>query len=79
MINESSYRQADENADEEWYEDDEVPDELRSKVFALKVVRNRCMAHGSSNRALEIATPVLKLLATLIEFEGLVNAEVEEE
>jgi sister-chromatid-cohesion protein PDS5 len=73
------FLQADENTEEEWYEDDEVPDELRSKVFALKVVRNRCLTHGSSNRALEIATPLLKLLATLIEFEGSVNGEVEEE
>ncbi len=48
-------------------------------MFALKVVRNRCLAHGSSKRALEIATPLLKLLATLIEFEGSVNGEVEEE
>jgi sister-chromatid-cohesion protein PDS5 len=59
--------------------DEEIPDELRSKVLALKVVRNRCLAHKSDEEALEIATPVLKLLATLIEFDGSVNRKVEEE
>ena len=64
--------------DEDWFEDDEVPDELRSKILALKVLRNRCLAHKSKEQALEIATPVLKLLATLIEFEGSVSHQLEE-
>jgi len=68
-----------ESADEEWYEEEEVPDELRSKVLALKVIRNRCLARKSSEQALEIATPVLKLLMSLIDFEGSFNEDVEEQ
>ena len=56
-----------------------MPDELRAKILALKVCRNRCLAHASSEKALEIATPVLKLLATLLEHEGSLNMPVEEE
>jgi len=70
-------RQADE--DEEWFEDEDVPDELRSKILTLKVIRNRCLAHKSDEQALEIATPVLKVLASLLEFEGSVNGQVDEE
>lgn len=70
--------QGDENVDEEWFEDDEVPDELRSKILALKVLRNRCLAHKSKEQALEIATPVLKLFAALIDFEGSVSNRVTE-
>lgn len=69
----------DENLDEEWFENEEVPDELRSKTLSLKVIRNRCLAHKSDDKALEIAAPFLKLLATLLELEGSVTEEVEEE
>ena len=67
------------NSDEEWFEDEEVPDDLLSKILALKVIRNRCLAHKSDENALEIATPVLKLLATLLEFDGSTNGQIEEE
>lgn len=59
-------------------DDDAVPDSLRAKVTALKVCRNRCLAHADTAQALEIATPVLKLLATLVEHDGTLNPEVEE-
>ncbi|KAF8970162.1 armadillo-type protein [Flammula alnicola] len=68
-----------EDKEEEWMEDDAVPDELRAKLFALKVCRNRCLAHAATEQALEIATPVLKLLATLVEHDGTLNLEVEED
>lgn len=55
-----------------------MPDELRAKVFALKVCRNRCLAHAESAQALEIATPVLKLLATFVEHDGTLNPDIEE-
>ncbi|PPQ70235.1 hypothetical protein CVT25_011295 [Psilocybe cyanescens] len=68
----------DEDAEEEWVENDEIPDELRTKVLALKVCRNRCLAHATSEQALEIATPVLKVLATLLEHDGSLSLQVEE-
>jgi sister-chromatid-cohesion protein PDS5 len=60
-------------------EDDAVPDSLRAKLLALKVCRNRCLAHAGTPQALEFATPVLKLLATLVEHDGTLNPEVMEE
>ncbi|KAF9559464.1 hypothetical protein CPC08DRAFT_763333 [Agrocybe pediades] len=69
----------DPDPEEEWLENADVPDELRRKVLALKVCRNRCLAHATSEKALEIATPVLKLFATLLEHEGSLNMPVEED
>ena len=63
---------------EEWFED-EVPELLRAKVQALKACRSRCLAHSSSDKAVEIATPVMKLCATLLEHSGSLNSEIEEE
>ncbi|KAH9477762.1 Sister chromatid cohesion protein pds5 [Psilocybe cubensis] len=67
-----------EDSEEEWIENDEIPDELRAKVLAVKVCRNRCLSHAASEQALEIATPVLKLLATLLEHDGSLSLQVEE-
>ncbi|KAJ3508895.1 hypothetical protein NLJ89_g5509 [Agrocybe chaxingu] len=69
----------DSNPDEEWLENEEVPDELRAKILALKVCRNRCLAHAKEEGALDIAAPVLKLLATLIEHEGSVGPDVDDD
>ncbi|KAF8156995.1 armadillo-type protein [Crassisporium funariophilum] len=74
----SSEKEAAED-DEEWVEDGEVSDELRAKVLSLKVCRNRCLAHATSEQALEIAAPVLKLLATLVEHEGSLSVDAEED
>jgi len=60
-------------------DDDDVSDDLRRKLLSLKVCRNRCLAHVTSEQALEIATPVLKLLVTLVEYDGSLKPEVEEE
>jgi sister-chromatid-cohesion protein PDS5 len=62
----------------EWFRDD-VPELLRAKVQALKACRSRCLAHTSSDKTVEIATPVMKLCATLLEHSGSLNAEIEEE
>lgn len=59
------------DAEEEWYEnDDDVPELLRAKVQALKVCRYRCLANRESERAVEVAAPVMKMLATLLEQGG---------
>ncbi|KAF9482670.1 hypothetical protein BDN70DRAFT_399452 [Pholiota conissans] len=69
----------DEDPDIDWIENEDVDETLRAKLLALKVCRNRCLAHAESPQALEIATPVLRLLATLAEHEGTLNPEVAEE
>ena len=64
--------------DEEWFEDHEVPDELEAKLLALKVCRNRSLAFGSSEKALEISTPVLKMFASILENNGSLVPEANE-
>ena len=59
---------------EEWVEDEDVPELLRAKVLALKTCRNRCLSHAGSEKAMEIATPVMKLCATLLEQNGTVGS-----
>jgi sister-chromatid-cohesion protein PDS5 len=55
---------------EEWFENDNVPELLRAKVQALKVCRYRCLAHADKGNALDLAAPVMKLYATLLEHNG---------
>ncbi|KII91267.1 hypothetical protein PLICRDRAFT_105332 [Plicaturopsis crispa FD-325 SS-3] len=59
----------------EWFPDDRVPAVLRCKVLALKVCRNRCLAHASSDTALDIMNPVLKMFLRLLEYSGSFNAD----
>lgn len=63
----------------DWVENEDVSDELRAKLLALKVCRNRCLAHTEEDNAAEIATPVLKMLATLVEHEGSLIPNIAEE
>jgi len=58
------------DTDVDWVEDEDVPPRLRARILALKVCRNRCLAHASTDTALEVATPVLKMLSTLISHGG---------
>ncbi|KAF6757823.1 cohesin-associated protein Pds5 [Ephemerocybe angulata] len=55
---------------EEWFENEDVPDALRARILALKVCRTRCLVHADSDKALDIAKPVLKMYATLLEHNG---------
>jgi sister-chromatid-cohesion protein PDS5 len=65
--------------DEEWIEDDDISPTLSAKVLALKVCRNRSLAHASSDTALEISKPVLKMFATLLEHSGSFAADAADE
>jgi len=56
--------------DLEWVEEEHIPSVLRAKVLSLKVCRNRCLAHATSESASDIAKPVLKMFITLLEFSG---------
>jgi sister chromatid cohesion protein PDS5 len=69
----------DEDDGEEWFINEEIPELLRAKIQAVKVCRNRCLAHGQSDKAIEIATPALKMFATLLEQDGSLNPNVEED
>ncbi|KAJ7432911.1 armadillo-type protein [Mycena galericulata] len=65
----------DEQTEEEWADESEVSDNLRAKVLAIKVCRYRSLAHASADNAIEIATPVLKLLASLLDHGGSLMAD----
>ncbi|KAI6158061.1 armadillo-type protein [Pisolithus tinctorius] len=58
------------DVDNDWVNDDDVPPILRARIQALKVCRNRCLAHASSSNATDIATPALKMFTALIQHSG---------
>ncbi|KAF8223437.1 cohesin-associated protein Pds5 [Tricholoma matsutake] len=64
--------------EEEWVLEEDVSPILRAKILALKVCRNRSFAHASSEKALEISTPVFKMFATLLEHNGSFSASFSE-
>ena len=66
------------DAEEEWVIDEDVSTTLQAKILALKVCRNRSLAHASSDKALEISTPVLKMFGTLLEHNGSFSASFSE-
>ncbi|CDO77959.1 hypothetical protein BN946_scf184971.g9 [Trametes cinnabarina] len=63
------------DTDEDWVEDASMRPELRAKVLALKVCRNRCLAHAESDTALEIAQPVIRMFSTVLQYEGSFSAD----
>jgi len=66
------------DAEEEWLPDEDISATLRAKILSLKVCRNRSLAHASSDKALEISAPVLKMFATLLEHSGSFSASSSE-
>jgi len=67
------------DVDAEWVEKPDVPFSLSKKIMALKVCRNRCLAHAASDTALDVATPVLKMFFALLEHGGSFHAENDDE
>ncbi|PCH44760.1 hypothetical protein WOLCODRAFT_78395 [Wolfiporia cocos MD-104 SS10] len=63
------------DTDAEWVEDVDMLPSLHAKLLALKVCRNRCLAHASSDTAIEIAKPVLKMFTSLIAYNGSFTAD----
>ncbi|KAH9932198.1 armadillo-type protein [Fomitopsis serialis] len=63
------------DTEEEWVEDSAMTPLLRAKLYALKVCRNRCLAHASSETAVEIARPVLKMFVALLQHSGSLTAD----
>lgn len=64
---------------EEWVEEDELPPLAKAKILALKVCRHRCLVHAGDESAVEIATPVLKMLATLLDNGGTLSEDAVDE
>ncbi|EJD05552.1 uncharacterized protein FOMMEDRAFT_132048 [Fomitiporia mediterranea MF3/22] len=68
----------DDDADE-WIDDDNLHPLGKAKVLALKVCRHRCLVHSATENALDVATPVLKMLVTLLENSGSLSEQVRDE
>jgi sister-chromatid-cohesion protein PDS5 len=64
---------------DEWAADNEVSWSTQTKLLAVKICRNRCIVHGSSKAALDIGTPVLTMLLTILANDGSMSAEAKDE
>ena len=64
--------------DTEWVPDEAMSYGLQAKILALKVCRNRCLAHADADTALEIAQPVIRMFSTVLQFEGSFSADAAE-
>ncbi|KAJ8473024.1 hypothetical protein ONZ45_g16446 [Pleurotus djamor] len=60
----------DEDPEEEWAEEDALSSVIKAKILALKMFRYRCLAHAQDEDPLEVATPVLKMLVTILDQNG---------
>lgn len=58
------------DTDNDWLEDSAIPLDLQAKILALKVCRNRCLAHVESETALDVAQPVIRMFSTVLQYEG---------
>ena len=65
--------------DTDWVDDSVMPPRLKAKLLALKVCRNRCLAHASSDTAVDIAKPVLKMLTSILHYDGSLVPDAEDE
>ena len=66
--------EVDEDADE-WEEEEKLPIRWLTKRLALKLLRNRCIAHATSESAVDMLKPVMKMLVTLLESGGILSPE----
>jgi len=67
------------DVDVEWVDRADVPSSLHKRVLALKVCRNRCLAHAESDTALDMATPALKMFFALLENGGSLHGESDDD
>ena len=68
----------DENADE-WAEEESLTPLARAKILAIKVCRHRCLVYATNAAALDVATPVIRMLFTYLELQGMISEECHEE
>ena len=59
----------------DWMPEDELPPLARAKIRAIKICRHRCLVQAQSESALVTATPVIKMLATLVQNGGSMTEE----
>lgn len=50
----------------DWEPDENLTPRARAKLAALKLCSNRCVAHATTEGAIQVATPVLKLFLTIL-------------
>ena len=62
--------QDDMDMDEEWIPDEDVTPTMRARILCLKICRNRSMSHASSDKAMDMSTPTMKLFATILDHNG---------
>jgi sister-chromatid-cohesion protein PDS5 len=67
------------DVDEEWIDDNAVPHAYTAKIQSLKVCRHRCLALATADAALDVFTPVFKMLVTILENGGSLNTDSDEE
>lgn len=65
--------------DVEWTDDESLSVITKAKILSLKVCRRRCLAHAQSEAGVEIATPVVKMLYTLLDNGGSISEDSLEE
>jgi sister-chromatid-cohesion protein PDS5 len=64
------------DVDGDWKEDGQISDALRTKILSLKLCRHRCIAQAKSENPMQIADPVLKMLTTLLQHDGLLSDKI---
>ena len=64
------------DVDGDWKEDSQLSDILRTKVLSLKLCRHRCIAQAKSESPMDIASPVFKMLTTLLHHDGLLSDKI---
>ncbi|KAK0211511.1 armadillo-type protein [Armillaria fumosa] len=67
------------DTEEEWVEDDVMPDLLRAKILALKVFKNRSLAYADSDKGLMVSGPPLKIFKQLVEMNGALSPDITED
>ncbi|ORX33887.1 armadillo-type protein [Kockovaella imperatae] len=63
-----------ENSDA-WVDASDLPEPDQAKLIALRVITHRVLGFARASNALEIATPVLDLLDTILANDGLISGE----
>lgn len=54
----------------EWTDDDKLTDRAKAKLASLKLCVNRSLSHAQTENAVQVVTPVLKMLLTILMQKG---------
>lgn len=64
------------DVDGDWEDDSQLSDVLCTKILSLKLCRHRCIAQAKSDSAMDVASPVFKMLTTLLQHDGLLSDRI---